>query len=233
MLGWVTQHQSGKGKAVIYLGVGCSSWKMCSWKPERKGWGKLTDKRWEREEEINWHLLMWISISTVLHAGSTGWCRERGTEPRGQEFNRLSSTRLQSPSVSPLSQGGKKSWSSPSYCCQQEKNPLRSESPLEMWDPILMGFLFICQGHAASECGSRWQGQGAGCVHPTGLSSSKLSVLQAQLLSNWPRPQQLQDLPEHGVHHIQVPGHRGVRLCGARKLRAHRTLAHTLLDAES
>lgn len=34
--------------------------------------------------------------------------------------------------------------------------------------------------------------------------SSTCSVLQAELLSDWPRPQQLQHLSEHGMHHIQV-----------------------------
>lgn len=57
-------------------------------------------------------------------------------------------------------------------------------------------------------------------VDPTGLLpidlSSKCSLLQAQLLSNRPRPQQLQYLPEHGLHHIQVPGDDGGRLRGAR-----------------
>lgn len=48
--------------------------------------------------------------------------------------------------------------------------------------------------------------------------SSKCSILQAQLLSNWPRSQQLQHLPEHSVHHIQVPGHNWDLLCRAQKL---------------
>lgn len=45
------------------------------------------------------------------------------------------------------------------------------------------------------------------CGSPMAFTSAFIlicSVLQAELLSDWPRPQQLQHLSEHGVHHIQV-----------------------------
>lgn len=94
-----------------------------------------------------------------------------------------------------------------------------------------MDFLFLClQWSWNFRLRKSWEGQccAAGnesveCVHPRGRLpidlSSKCSILQAQLLSNWPRSQQLQYLPEHGVHHIQVPGHNWDLLCGAETLR--------------
>lgn len=67
------------------------------------------------------------------------------------------------------------------------------------------------------------------CMHPMGLLpvdlSSKCSILQAQLLSNWPRPQQLQYLPEHSVHHIQVPGHNESCSVEHGSCAVHRTLS--------
>lgn len=53
---------------------------------------------------------------------------------------------------------------------------------------------------------------------------SKCSVFQAQLLPNGPRSQQLQYLPEHGMHHIQVLGHSRDLFCTAQKQRVHRIL---------
>lgn len=93
-----------------------------------------------------------------------------------------------------------------------------------------MDFLFLCfQWSWNFRLWKSWEGQccAAGnesveCVHPRGRLhidlSSKCSILQAQLLSNWPRSQQLQYLPEHSMHHIQVPGHNWDLLCRAQKL---------------
>lgn len=94
-----------------------------------------------------------------------------------------------------------------------------------------MDFLFLClQWSWNFRLWKSWEGQccaagnkSVGCVHARGRLpidlSSKCSILQAQLLSNWPRSQQLQYLPEHGMHHIQVPGHSWDLLCRAQKLR--------------
>ena len=74
-------------------------------------------------------------------------------------------------------------------------------------------------------------------MHPRGRLpidlSSKCSILQTQLLSNWPRSQQLQHLPEHGMHHIQVPGHKGDLLCRAHKLRGPRNTLEISLRCKS
>ena len=97
-----------------------------------------------------------------------------------------------------------------------------------------MDFLFLClQWSWNFRLWKSWEGQccaagneSVGCVHPRGRLpidlSSKCSILQAQLLSNWPRSPQLQYLPEHGMHHIQVPGHSWDLLCRAQKLRGPR-----------
>lgn len=88
-------------------------------------------------------------------------------------------------------------------------------------------------GGPVPHCGK----ESVGCVHALGLSpidlSRKCSILQAQLLSNRPRSQQLQYLPEHGVHHIQVPGHSGGRLWSAEATGPQNLLVNSLRGRKS